>query len=160
MGYQAVQADIVSIIPTSGPSSGGTDIQVGIDYFPYPADGGAIIHFNGDVVDSSAIQILDVSTKLRTFLSFTPPASSPGEAFVRIAPANCTHPCVAVYTTFLQVDSTMPVLMAPIPSRGCLSAHTMPTLSFTQFPAGLVDSMNVSFSGSKGTFRATADPGT
>ena len=126
--YQAVNPELVSLMPTSGPNGGGYTVQVSIDYFPFPADGGIQILFNGDELESSKIQVFDVSDRLNTFLSFVTPASPPGEATVRVAPMTCGQPCRhAVFFTFLQVDSSLPILTSPIPSGGCLSATTLPT---------------------------------
>ena len=100
--YQAVNPELVSLMPTSGPNGGGYTVQVSIDYFPFPADGGIQILFNGDELESSKIQVFDVSDRLNTFLSFVTPASPPGEATVRVAPMTCGQPCRhAVFFTFL-----------------------------------------------------------
>ena len=156
--YLAVSPELASLNPSSATSDGGTRVQVRLDYFPFPAPGGVQIRFDGKPLISSQYQVLDMTDKLKTVLSFETPGSAPGEAIVRIAPAHCSNPCrYAVYFSFLQVDSTLPVLVMPIPTEGCLSSNTLPTLSMRSFPDQL-DGLTVSFNGKQGTLLAVVDP--
>ena len=90
-------------------------VQASIDYLPFPADGGVEVQFDGTVLDDAQVQVLEISSKLNTFLSFTTPASEPGEVSVKIAPRNCAKSCRhAVFVSFLQLDSSLPKIVPPL----------------------------------------------
>jgi hypothetical protein len=156
--YEAVLPKIISVIPTSGPSDGGSTVLVSIDYFPYPPEGGINVNFNGYALNGSSIEILGLSDKLNTLISFKSPSSTPGPAVVRTAPGGCKDPCKhAVYFSFLQVDSTVPVLMTPIPSGGCLSAASVSGLRLEKFP-DQVDGVDAVFASEQAAYNVSVDP--
>ena len=132
---EAVQATVISVNPSFGPSSGGSKVTVEIDYFQYPTK--AKIVFDGQPLPESNVALLGVSSKLKTKIQFTIPAmpSQTATYSVVASPVVCATPCTKAVTFEVEVyDDSLPELEVP-PSGTAFQKTSLPTLRIRKSPA-------------------------
>ena len=149
---EAVRAEIAAFSPSAGFATGGSTILVEIAYFPYPTQ--VLVRFNAlSPLPDDSIKIMPISTKLKTKLRISSPATAPGQYQVTISPKICSDPCAqAVTFTYVQVDPSMPQVVAPIPVGNSFQKAFLPSFYISNMPS--IPEFTVTFVNEEGTVAA------
>lgn len=105
-----------AVLPSKGSNKGGVRTLVRIQYFPFPTD--VIVEFGSIIVPDSSISVAKTSTKQLSTISFETPATEPGDFTVRVTPKVCPNCGKSVEFLFTQLDSSLPVVLPPLPTGG------------------------------------------
>lgn len=148
--YFRPRVSVEHFSPSRGSDEGGATVFCDVAYFPFPAD--PAIFFGVGGLSPSSVQVWDDFSDARSSrISFVTPKTEPGDYTVTIRPFSCPEPCGSqVSFTFTQVDSSQPVLLAPVPSRGPLQSSSTISVRMDRFPNPASD-MSVTFTESDGT---------
>jgi cysteine-rich repeat protein len=104
------------ILPSKGCSNGGVRTTIRISFFPFPTD--VAVAFGDLELPAKSVSIGATSSKQLSTIIFETPKTEPGDFTVRIVPKACPKCGKSVEFTFNQVDSTLPVVLAPVPTGG------------------------------------------
>eukprot|EP00961_Rhodomonas_salina_P219143 2962686-Rhodomonas_salina.2 len=92
-----------------------------------------LVVFDGQPLDPNSVTIKS-QTPAYTLLEFTTLPTARGTVAVQVIPQPCTVPCSdAVRFTFVQVDSSLPTLVAPVPVRGAIQRTSFPPILLSNF---------------------------
>lgn len=84
------------------------------------------VYFGSTLLDDSIVTVWEGSTELEFLLSFTLPSTAPGIFEIVIQPKTCSEQCgFGVRFNFRMIDSSLPVLLPPLPSSGALQLTAM-----------------------------------
>ena len=144
---ESVPAVTGLVLPSRGTDKGGVLTSVRIKYFPYPTE--CIIQFGEVSVNETSITVSAASTKQMSTISFFTPATGPGVFTVRVTPKVCPNCGKNVEFSFTQVDSSLPVVLEPLPRGGPFqetvgSTKTMNVAPFPKSPIPGYSALTVS----------------
>ena len=104
------------VLPSKGSSNGGVRTTIRIRFFPFPTEVAVVF---GDLeLPASSITVGAMSSKQLSTVVFETPRTAPGDFTVRIVPKVCPQCGKSVEFTFQQMDATLPVVLAPVPTGG------------------------------------------
>ena len=104
------------VLPSKGCSNGGVRTTIRIRFFPFPTD--VAVTFGDLELQADSVSIGATSSKQLSTIIFQTPRTEPGDFTVRLVPKTCPKCGKTVEFTFNQVDSTLPVVLAPVPTGG------------------------------------------
>ena len=129
-----VAPKVISIFPSTGGSPGGVQVRVKIEFFPFGGDAG--VEFGELALATDQVQISSKSTKQLSEIIFTTPKTDIGLTTVNIYPKSCPNCGKTVSVMFDQLDTSIPVLVQPIPVAGAMQEipGQINFLKFSNFP--------------------------
>jgi hypothetical protein len=148
--YFLAKASIERVNPTAGSDKGGTQVFAEIEYF---SSAMPLVLFGSDQIQDSSVRLWPSASRMRSRISFITPHATPGLQTVQILPKNCQSPCAkSVSFRFLSVDSSMPVLQAPVPTTGPFQRQRL-SVSILLLPAvtNVNEQVNVTFTAADGS---------
>jgi len=136
-----------AVLPSRGSNKGGVSTLVRIKYFPFPTD--IIVEFGSTVIPDSSIRVAKTSTKQLSTISFETPATEPGDFMVRVTPKVCPNCGKSVEFSFEQLDSSLPVVLPPLPTGGPFQGRsgTTQAIQVAPFPSLGYEALVISCAG-------------